>query len=69
MKLPGSFWGTLRWTKALNLLMEANLLLDSRNDLMATQFYSKVNQAPRNTYMKQIMLRCLEQDYEIFPNN
>ncbi|XP_069971546.1 uncharacterized protein [Penaeus vannamei] len=43
--------------------------MDTRIDLMAAQFLSKVLQAPRNSYIKQRALRRLQQDYQLFANN
>ena len=58
--------GAPKWTKVINLLMEADLpSMDTRIDLMATQFLSKVLQAPRNSYLRQRVLRRL-QDYQLF---
>ena len=61
--------GAPGWTKVINLRMEANLLpLDSRIDLIAAQFFAKVIQTPKDTYLRQKVLRRLEMDYELFAN-
>ena len=46
--------GAPKWTKVINLLMETDLpSVDTRIDLMAAQFLSKVLQAPTNSYLRQ----------------
>lgn len=66
----GIILGFPRWKKVFNLLMEANLLfLDTRVDLMTAQFLSKIIHALLNTYMRQKVLRSLQQDYELFADN
>lgn len=60
---------SLKWSKVLNLPMEANLiLLDSKINLMVINFFATVIQAPKDTYHRQKSLRHLKLDFVFFPN-